>query len=656
MNITSQTGAILIVTADKIEAQAVLKTFSPGQPAKRQMIAGKIYYDLGSHGGAPVFMVQSEQGVATSGGALLTTSQAIQALRPQAIIMCGIAYGLRKNEQKLGDILVSKQLEYYDPQKVDRKLGKIQRGDRATASERLLDRFRGAELEWTGAPLHFGLILSGEKLVNDPTFRNELLTIEPEAIGGEMEGAGLYAAAKAAGVDWILVKAIYDWADGKKKENAQLLAADHAAQFVFYVLEMGEWGKNSPARSTAEPLPVISETKSNEIVWDNQPFTTPLEAAPMKGANKIRLNGKQQAALEEALLDAFPSKDELARMIQYRLSKNLEAIALGDNLAIIVFKLIQAAQAQGWLETLIARAREANPENPVLAAFCQQIGLSPHSPENDALERMIVQQNLFCDVNTWRQKLGELENQVCRVEVKLSQGGTSYGTGFLIAANLLLTNYHVMEPVIRRDALRQTGQVWAAPQQVVLRFDYKVLAGSTVNPGSVYQLADDWLVDSSPASHWDNVAPPKAGDPQPDELDYALLRLKGSPGKDPVGLSPQPGAFQRGWVKVPQQEYPFPVGSALLILQHPNRTPLKLSLDTNAILGLNGNQTRVTYRTNTESGSSGSPCFNLNWELVALHHAGDPGSFAPQYNQGIPIRAILKLLEARGKKQEIGGE
>jgi hypothetical protein len=367
----------------------------------------------------------------------------------------------------------------------------------------------------------------------------------------------------------------------------------------------------------------------------------------------IRLDGKKQAAFEEALLDAFPSKDELARMMRYRLSKNLETIAMGDNLAIIVFKVIQAAQAQGWLDALIARSREANPDNPILAAFCQQVGLSPQSPANDALEQIIIQQNLFLDVNTWRQKLGELENQVCRVEVKLSEGGTAYGTGFLIGANLLLTNYHVMEPVIQRTTRQQTGQGWAAPQNVDFRFDYKILAGSTVNPGSVYQLADDWLVDSSPTSHWDHVAPPKAGDPQPDELDFALLRLKGSPGKDPVGVNPPPGAFKRGWVKLPELEYPFAMGSSLLILQHPNRTPLKLALDTQAILGLNANKTRVTYRTNTEAGSSGSPCFSMNWDLVALHHAGDPGSFAPQYNQGIPIWAILKLLETRGKKIQI---
>ncbi len=104
-------------------------------------------------------------------------------------------------------------------------------GDRTTASERLLNRFRNDDNYWQGkAQTHFGLVLSGEKLVNDPGFRDSLLEEEPEAIGGEMEGAGLYAATREAKVDWILVKAICDWADGHKNDNAQTSAARNAAQ------------------------------------------------------------------------------------------------------------------------------------------------------------------------------------------------------------------------------------------------------------------------------------------------------------------------------------------------------------------------------------------------------------------------------------------
>ncbi len=251
----TQLGGILIVTVTRVEAQAVLNVFSQaaGTGWTRQVIGKKTYYNLGTHGSVPVFMVQSEMGIATLGGALLTVRQAIQDLQPQAVIMCGIAFGLRPDKQQLGDILVAKRILYYEPQKVDMQRGQMPRGDRVTSAGRLLDRFRSGDLDWQGVSRHFGLVLSGEKLVNDPTFRDWLLETEPEAIGGEMEGAGLYVAARDAQVDWILVKAICDWADGEKNDDAHLLAASNAAQFVLHVLQLGGWGE-------AEQLPVDKDS------------------------------------------------------------------------------------------------------------------------------------------------------------------------------------------------------------------------------------------------------------------------------------------------------------------------------------------------------------------------------------------------------------
>ena len=51
---------------------------------------------------------------------------------------------------------------------------------------------------------------------------------------------------------------------------------------------------------------------------------------------------------------------------------------------------------------------------------------------------------------------------------------------------------------------------------------------------------------------------------------------------------------------------------------------------------------RVFYNANTEPGSSGSPCFALDWRLVALHHWG-----APTWNRGVLFEAILARLAAR---------
>jgi V8-like Glu-specific endopeptidase len=104
----------------------------------------------------------------------------------------------------------------------------------------------------------------------------------------------------------------------------------------------------------------------------------------------------------------------------------------------------------------------------------------------------------------------------------------------------------------------------------------------------------------------------------------------------------------RGWITLPTAPYNFAANTPLFIVQHPDAAPMKLALDTEAIIGLNSNGTRVTYKTNTEPGSSGSPCFNQNWELVALHHAGDPKSLMPMWNRGIPIALVTAHLEQAG--------
>jgi nucleoside phosphorylase len=232
---------LLLVTTNETEAAAVRNVFSAaGMPWQRCNISGKTYFDLGKVGNAKVLMVQSEPG---SNAALLTTHNAIEALRPTAAIMVGFAFGTQSDKHTLGDILVSQRLSLYGPRKIMGPDNAIPRGDRVTASTTLLNKFHSGHADWTtaklysGAKVYFGLILSGDALVNDPVFRQQLLKQEPEAIGGEMEGEGLYHAATEAKVDWILVKAICDWADGNKNDEYQERAASNAAAFTLHVLQ-----------------------------------------------------------------------------------------------------------------------------------------------------------------------------------------------------------------------------------------------------------------------------------------------------------------------------------------------------------------------------------------------------------------------------------
>ena len=85
--------------------------------------------------------------------------------------------------------------------------------------------------------------------------------------------------------------------------------------------------------------------------------------------------------------------------------------------------------------------------------------------------------------------------------------------------------------------------------------------------------------------------------------------------------------------------------------------PLKLAVDTESVIEMNAIQNRVRYATNTEAGSSGSPVFDLDWNLVALHHFGDPAyDHPPAYNQGVPIDKIRDRIVKCGRGDALGKE
>jgi nucleoside phosphorylase len=282
MNVTAD---ILIVTANRIEAKAVLDAFgkATSMPAPMFTSGNCTYSDLGSLNDHRVVMVQSEMGSGSLGASQQTVEEAIVTLQPSAIFMIGVAFGVDSGKQKIGDVLVSKQILLYEPQRIGTENGELKllpRGSRVDASTRLLSLLRAVDARGgTGDPVvTFGLILSGEKLVDNVAFREQLGTLEPEAIGGEMEGAGLYTSCQKKKVDWILVKAICDWADGHKainKEQNQQLAATNAVALVVKALQSG---KITPLQSARQRTAQLSSgnptTLSKVTITFNGPFET----------------------------------------------------------------------------------------------------------------------------------------------------------------------------------------------------------------------------------------------------------------------------------------------------------------------------------------------------------------------------------------------
>ena len=260
--------------------------------------------------------------------------------------------------------------------------------------------------------------------------------------------------------------------------------------------------------------------------------------------NGRNLDGREVAEFSEALRDAFRTPLQLEMM----LGQGIMKIAMwdycpwGTEYDVAVHNLILNLQAKGKTAELLTNARLAKPGNVKLFDFASVFGLTSLHSEANHLERIVKPKLKFMDVQIFIQRLAEVEGRVCRVDVE-TDSGTVQGTGFLVGKDTVLTNYHV----IKSAAKKAETQGAKAGQAVTVQFDYKVMSnGQKVFDGTKYELVDEanWLADWSPYSVVDGQPDPKSTDPDPAELDYAVLRLAKKAANDPVGALSSPGRVE----------------------------------------------------------------------------------------------------------------
>jgi hypothetical protein len=189
---------------------------------------------------------------------------------------------------------------------------------------------------------------------------------------------------------------------------------------------------------------------------------------------------------------------------------------------------------------------------------------------------------------------------VCRVEV--AAGGM--GTGVLIRPDLVLTNFHVMS---RKDMTAAPAALEANARNTVLRFAAFTAKGPAAK-GQEVRLGQPAVVASSV------------------KYDFALLRTDGSFAADVEPFS------ELGVMPVKT--------NPLYVIQHPEGGPMKLALSSKGVTWIDPDLVTIEYTTNVAGGSSGSPCFDADWKLVALHHAGQGSK-----GQGILMQSIFKQIE-----------
>jgi endonuclease G, mitochondrial len=328
----------------------------------------------------------------------------------------------------------------------------------------------------------------------------------------------------------------------------------------------------------------------------------------------MELKGYQVKQLREAFQSAFPGKSKLKLLVREELERNLDEIVGGGSLTDIVAELIDFAEAEGRLVELVSAAIRRNPGNPKLRLFVESFGLLPSEPRQIAdlpygpefkwhgpTEQLELQGFLRPKPEIWDvaflSRGVDQAASVCRIELEGQK--QAIGTGFLLGPDLVLTNYHVLQAGIADDPANIT--------KFRLSFGRLTSAIGTETAGQTFVLADNPIVHSSPTN----------------ELDYVLLKV-------------EPAILNSDIIHpVSYIQTSPPKGSGIHVLQHPDGDSMKVVFGTNGITGVYQENGLIQYISQTSTGSSGSPCFNDDWQLVALHHAQRATTF------GIVCEGIL---------------
>lgn len=205
-------------------------------------------------------------------------------------------------------------------------------------------------------------------------------------------------------------------------------------------------------------------------------------------------------------------------------------------------------------------------------------------------------------------------SSVCRIEFDESK---RTGTGVLIGKRHVLTNYHVLRDETEPDDALKTNA-----QNAILRFGKTTEASGQEAEGREFRLvADQPVLKASPVN----------------QLDYVLLQVEDSiqyvqEGKDKE-IEPAPFTLDLPYEKM-----------ELHILQHPGGESMKLAQSGDGVVKVLEGRGLVQYATRALGGSSGSPCFRDNWDVIALHHA-QRSKRVGTIREGIIFRAIHEEIK-----------
>lgn len=190
--------------------------------------------------------------------AIAAAADAIRQWHPRYILLVGIAGGVAERGVKVGNVLIADQIADYEGQKLTGQGPQI-RWDVQRADARLLEACKNFDdPQWhkhvktkrptPGKPaLHFGPILSGDKVIADKDVLNKYRDTWSKLIGVEMEAAGVATAvfqtSEGQKPGFFMIRGVSDLADENKDqpdiEKWRAYACDVAATFAIEFLKSG---------------------------------------------------------------------------------------------------------------------------------------------------------------------------------------------------------------------------------------------------------------------------------------------------------------------------------------------------------------------------------------------------------------------------------
>ncbi len=210
----------------------------------------------------------------------------------------------------------------------------------------------------------------------------------------------------------------------------------------------------------------------------------------------------------------------------------------------------------------------------------ETISAKGFEPTEFAFERAIGKNDSL--YTNFTELIALTKRKVGRIVIKEGGKKTGYATGFMVSNRLLLTNWHVF----RNEGMAEESEV---------HFFYEYDAqGYPLSP-VIFRFDTKGFFNS-------------------EDLDYCFVAVQ------PIDVTGKVSLASIGYLYLDKSL--GKIGNInvekLNIIHHPQGDYKQISIRENTFVGIEA--TKIFYETDTAQGSSGSPVFNDQWQVVGLHH------------------------------------